>query len=160
MPLAPPSPAPAAGWPVSPTAGLWNGQDCLVWARAFVHVWLSSSLSTLASTPTAPGGASIGPHKTTDRKGGKNFKLGYILPQFILLWISPFTKYSKKTNTKLIIKRQRMQSNLCVPYNNWLHNSLQLRYGVCIKSFCSENKGARAEMRLKNPLTVFHYTNY
>lgn len=53
-----------------------------------------------------------------------------------------------------------MQSNLCVPYNNWLHNSLQLRYGVCIKSFCSENKGARAEMRLKNPLTVFHYTNY
>ena len=102
----PPSPAPAAGWPVSPTAGLSNGQDCLVLAHAFVHVWLSSSLSTLASTPTAPGGTSVWPHKTTDRKGGKNFKLCYIFQQFILSFIQflpSLILHFKKTNTKLII---------------------------------------------------------
>lgn len=53
-----------------------------------------------------------------------------------------------------------MQSNLCVPYNNWLHNSSPAALWGVYKSFCSENKGARAEMRLKNSLTVFHYTNY
>lgn len=52
-----------------------------------------------------------------------------------------------------------MQSNLCVPYNNWLNNSAAALWGV-YKSFCSENKGARAEVRLKNPVTVFHHTNY
>lgn len=39
----------AAGWPVSSTDGLLSDLDCLVLAYAFVHVWLSSSLSIFVS---------------------------------------------------------------------------------------------------------------